>query len=194
MPHSVFPLSLIPSRDAIVGYLLGKNNVVHWYDRPILTPSRTDLRWPSVIVTNSARKFMNKVQLNKETLYYRDSGKCFLCDRSLTTQRNQTNSITDDHVVPRAKGGKTEWTNVVASCPSCNLMKGAADPIGKWAPKKKIFEPSFYQMLEIRKKYPMTIDDEFWEQFLPGFAPGTLNVNEPKFRLIQGGLANAIHK
>ena len=137
---------------------------------------------------------MNKVQLNKETLYYRDSGKCFWCDRSLTTQRNQTNSITDDHVVPRAKGGKTEWTNVVASCPSCNLMKGAADPIGKWAPKKKIFEPSFYQMLEIRKKYPMTIDDEFWEQFLPGFAPGTLNVNEPKFRLIQGGLANAIHK
>lgn len=30
-----------------------------------------------------------------------------------------------DHVIPRAKGGKTTWANIVASCFSCNGKKGS---------------------------------------------------------------------
>ena len=29
-----------------------------------------------------------------------------------------------DHVVPKSRGGRHEWTNVVASCKRDNLMKG----------------------------------------------------------------------
>ena len=32
--------------------------------------------------------------------------------------------LTLDHVVPRCRGGRSVWENVVASCPPCNLRKG----------------------------------------------------------------------
>ena len=178
MPHSVFPLSVVLAREAICGYLSGKVDVVYWYDRPILTPSRRDLHWPSVIVTKHAKKFINKVRLTKEALYYRDNTRCFWCDMPLTKQKHQRNTMTDDHVVPLSKGGKTEWTNLVASCPECNRMKGSSMPVGRWQPKKKIFEPSFFQMIEIRAKYPMVIDDPNWAQFLPAFSTNNLIIDK----------------
>lgn len=189
MPHSVFPLSTVLAREAICGYLTGKVDVVDWYDRPILTPpgSRKDLRWPAVVVTQHAKKFMNKVKLNKETLYYRENGACFWCDVPLTNKKHQKNTITDDHVIPISRGGKTEWVNVVACCAECNKMKGNALPTGKWTPKKKIIEPTFYQMLEIRKKYPLTVDHESWVQFLPGFVDTVVHQNyhsKPELRLV----------
>ena len=33
--------------------------------------------------------------------------------------------MTFDHIIPRSKGGKTTWENVVASCQKCNLKKGS---------------------------------------------------------------------
>jgi 5-methylcytosine-specific restriction endonuclease McrA len=29
-----------------------------------------------------------------------------------------------DHVVPRSRGGRSSWDNVVTSCAPCNLRKG----------------------------------------------------------------------
>ena len=36
--------------------------------------------------------------------------------------------MTFDHVVPKSKGGKTLWNNVVASCVPCNQRKGNKTP------------------------------------------------------------------
>ena len=33
-----------------------------------------------------------------------------------------------DHVVPRVRGGKTEWENIVTSCYGCNDRKGSRTP------------------------------------------------------------------
>ena len=32
--------------------------------------------------------------------------------------------LTFDHVIPRSRGGKTTWNNVVTSCRRCNTFKG----------------------------------------------------------------------
>ena len=32
--------------------------------------------------------------------------------------------LTVDHVVPKSRGGKTNWTNIVVACKTCNLKKG----------------------------------------------------------------------
>ncbi len=32
--------------------------------------------------------------------------------------------LTFDHLLPRSKGGKTNWDNVVTACSSCNVKKG----------------------------------------------------------------------
>ncbi|MEM9371524.1 MAG: HNH endonuclease, partial [Pseudomonadota bacterium] len=34
-----------------------------------------------------------------------------------------TGEMTFDHVVPRSRGGRTTWENVVAACGKCNLRK-----------------------------------------------------------------------
>jgi hypothetical protein len=182
MPESVFPLSCVNATKAIHGYFLGKYNIVSCYDRPILTPSRTDLYWPSVVAIRrgNGKKFMDKVKLTDDTLYYREGGMCFWCDMPLTTKEHQPNSVTRDHVVPISKGGATKWENIVASCADCNAIKKDSLPVGRWKPKKKIFEPTFYQMLDIRSRHPMIIDDESWVQFLPHFTEDKLIIQKPK--------------
>ena len=37
-------------------------------------------------------------------------------------------NLTIDHVLPKSKGGKNEWTNLVTSCFKCNLKKGNRTP------------------------------------------------------------------
>lgn len=165
MPVSVFPnLYTIPVEDAIVRYLNDNCHVVFWYDRHVLTPSRHDLRWPSVIVNNNTRSFNKEVKLKKSTLYYRDHCKCVYCDDVL-----DSNEVTYDHVMPRVRGGKHSWDNVALACKECNSTKGDSLPQGKWAPKRKPYVPTFFDLLEKRKKFPIIIDDESWKQFLPGF-------------------------
>jgi 5-methylcytosine-specific restriction endonuclease McrA len=33
-----------------------------------------------------------------------------------------------DHVLPRVRGGRTEWENIVTSCYACNDRKGSRTP------------------------------------------------------------------
>ena len=36
----------------------------------------------------------------------------------------QAEVLTFDHIVPRSRGGRTVWDNVVTACEPCNLKKG----------------------------------------------------------------------
>jgi len=49
-------------------------------------------------------------------IYKRDDYECQYCG----TKKN----LTIDHVIPRSKGGKDTWENLVACCNPCNLKKG----------------------------------------------------------------------
>ena len=53
-------------------------------------------------------------RFSKNRLMARDNGLCGYCGKSASTI---------DHVVPRSRGGKTEWENTVASCLKCNHKK-----------------------------------------------------------------------
>ncbi|QIG65829.1 HNH endonuclease [Ochrobactrum phage vB_OspM_OC] len=171
MPVSLFPVKTIPAEDAITKVLTGSARVVLNHSNVIKTPSRTDLYWPSVIVTN--KRFSEKLRLKREALYYRDHGICQYCEKAL-----KLNSFTYDHVVPRVKGGEHSWNNIVAACTDCNNKKGHHDPKGLWIPIKKPFEPTFGQMLEVRKKFPLVVNDIGWLDFLPGWE-GEIIVENP---------------
>ena len=175
LPISVFPdLYTISGEDAILRSLNGSCNVIYTYDKKILTPSRTDLYWPSVIVNFNNKGFRNEIKLKKSSLFYRDHCICAYCERELKIQE-----LTYDHVLPKHKGGKHHWENVVAACSACNMSKGNKMPQGKWKPKKTPFTPSFFDILEIRKKYPLYVHDPAWIQFLPKWA-GEIIVREQK--------------
>jgi 5-methylcytosine-specific restriction endonuclease McrA len=174
MPVSVFPnLYTIPAEDAITRYLNDNCRVEFWHDRPILTASRHDLYWPSVIINNNTRSFKKEVSLKRSTLYYRDHMLCAYCSDNL-----DFHEITFDHVIPKVKGGKHAWDNVVLACKECNSRKGDQLPKGRWEPKRKPYVPTFYNLLENRKKFPIYIDDENWRQFLPGFTEMILRTSK----------------
>lgn len=160
LPLSVFPLYTIPAEDAIVRYLNGKCEVVCWYDKKIQTPSRDDLYWPSVIVNYNSNSFKKEVRLKKESLFYRDHCNCMYCGKELTLS-----TLTYDHYMPKSKGGLHRWDNVVASCKDCNSKKD--NKVGKMTPKRLPWTPTFFELLDIRKKYPLKVDHEDWIQFLP---------------------------
>jgi hypothetical protein len=160
MPVSLFPLHSIPVEDAVGRIWTGACHAVFDYDRPILTPT-LKMKWPAVIARNSNLKIKGKVKLRRESLYYRDHGMCVYCERPLTI-----NTTTYDHVLPRARGGKHAWENVVSACRSCNGRKGSNAPVGEWRPKRKPFEPSYYDLLAKRKLFPIVVPDESWIHFL----------------------------
>lgn len=162
MPLSLFPLSVTTAEDAIHNYFGGSCDIVVAYDVPVLTPSRQDLYWPSVIANHNNHSFKKELRLRKELLYYRDHCVCMYCGVDLTIQ-----SMTYDHVQPRTKGGPHSWENVVAACKDCNNQKSDEVNPKKWKPRKIPWAPNYFQMIDIRKKYPIYVDHESWIDFLP---------------------------
>jgi 5-methylcytosine-specific restriction endonuclease McrA len=61
--------------------------------------------------------------LSRRTVLARDGYTCQYCGR-----RPDRTELTLDHVVPRCRGGKTSWENLVAACKRCNQRKGNRTP------------------------------------------------------------------
>ena len=162
VPKSIIPLSTISAEDAIRRVLDNTAELICTYDREILTPSRHDLKWPSIIANKNNYRYMTSVRLNRRNLVIRDNFKCQYCSTTVTYQDMQI-----DHVMPRSKKGRHSWENVVTSCGYCNAKKADSLPFGKWKPIRTPFEPTIYQIIDVRKKHPITIDDSQWLQFLP---------------------------
>ena len=59
---------------------------------------------------------MNNMYPTKNLIYKRDKNKCQYC--------GSTKSLTIDHVIPRSRGGKDTWENLVVACSPCNVKKG----------------------------------------------------------------------
>ncbi|MGD8913131.1 MAG: HNH endonuclease [Candidatus Thiodiazotropha sp.] len=56
--------------------------------------------------------------LSNRALFERDSNTCQYCGETFSPRQ-----LTRDHVIPRSRGGKDVWTNVVASCFLCNSVR-----------------------------------------------------------------------
>lgn len=59
------------------------------------------------------------VGLSRRGIFARDGGKCAYCKGPAETI---------DHVMPRSRGGRHAWDNVVAACARCNHTKGDKTP------------------------------------------------------------------
>jgi 5-methylcytosine-specific restriction endonuclease McrA len=116
--HSFEPLQFTNARRAISLLLSGKAEPVEASPRVIRSPS-VALALPAVIrlAVYIRKPFLDRVAFNKKNILRRDGYTCQYCSR-------RGEKLTVDHVVPRSRGGQTTWTNVVAACLRCNLLKG----------------------------------------------------------------------
>jgi hypothetical protein len=59
----------------------------------------------------------------RDAIFHRDKGICVQCKADLTRLINQQNALHYDHMIPLAKGGMNDVTNLQLLCESCNLKK-----------------------------------------------------------------------
>ncbi len=82
------------------------------------------IKIPRIVVLQAYERIpMGRVRFSRHNIFLRDDHTCQYCGQKLP--RRELNL---DHVVPRSRGGKTNWHNVVASCIKCNFKKGGRTP------------------------------------------------------------------
>ena len=114
-PLSYYPLSIWCWQDSIKSVFLDRVSIVSYYDRVIRSPSFS-MKLPSVIALKSFVKPQSNPNFTRFNVFLRDKFTCQYC--------GSNKELTFDHLLPRSKGGKTNWDNVVTACSSCNVQKG----------------------------------------------------------------------
>ena len=115
--QSYQPLMVIGAKRAICLLLSEKSECIQNYSEVIRAQSFS-IKLPSVIRVNKyIRFFRSEVVLNRTNILKRDNNTCQYCSKKV-------NSMTIDHIIPKKKGGKDTWENLVAACSKCNTKKG----------------------------------------------------------------------
>ncbi len=160
-PLSYFPLSVWSWQDAVKAIFRGSVNVVSEYDRIIRSP-QMEMKLPSVLALKEYVAPSQSPAFTRFNLFLRDEWTCQYCGDDF-----KTHELTFDHVIPRARGGRTNWENIVAACRCCNSRKGSEMPedIGM-IPLRKPRQPSLYELQSRGRKFPPNFLHESWGDFL----------------------------
>ncbi len=160
-PLSYFPLSLWPWQEAVKAAFLGRVNIVSEYDRVVRSPS-LEIRLPSVIALKEYVHLDRRPAFTRFNVFLRDSFECQYCLTDFPSE-----DLTFDHVIPRSRGGRTTWDNVVTACQTCNLLKGnrRLQDCGLRLLRPPI-QPTAYQLQENGRSFPPNFLHESWNDFL----------------------------
>ena len=123
LDSSYRPLEIVDAVEALVLCLIGKAYAVETYKEKIRSVSES-FELPAVIVLTRYVKFKFKtISPTRKNIMWRDQYKCQYCEKEC-----ESKVMTLDHIVPRSRGGKNTWTNLVTACKKCNQKKGNRTP------------------------------------------------------------------
>lgn len=112
------PINVCSTRRAAVLVLKAKAVVLE-QGPGILHSEMLDLPDPAVIRLSHYVKLprdLHRRRITRRAVFARDAWTCQYCGRD-------GQALTVDHVIPRSKGGRSVWENIVASCAGCNRRK-----------------------------------------------------------------------
>lgn len=113
------PINVTTVRRALVLIFKGTARPEELTDR-VIHSARQSFTVPSVIrLVEYVRIPYERKELSRRNVLLRDGYACQYCARKLNPSE-----LTIDHVLPRARGGRTSWDNVVTCCRKCNARKG----------------------------------------------------------------------
>ena len=118
------PLSIVSVKRAVVLLLKEKAELVE-AAQARLRAENFSIPTPLVIRLVYYVKIPRRISLpvTRRTVLARDNYTCQYCNAIPPRQQ-----LTIDHVLPRSRGGKTTWENVVTACEKCNGRKGSRTP------------------------------------------------------------------
>lgn len=160
-PLSYFPLSLWSWQDTIKAVFMDRVNVVSEYDRIVHSPS-FEMRIPSVISLKEYVPSSRRPAFTRFNVFLRDKFTCQYCGWPGSAEE-----LTFDHVIPRSRGGRTTWGNVITACSPCNLRKGNKMPrTSGMMPRRMPEEPTVYLLQQNGRSFPPNYLHESWQDFL----------------------------
>jgi 5-methylcytosine-specific restriction endonuclease McrA len=117
------PCDVVPWTRAITLWCEGKVEIVEEYDREVRS-TYVVMKVPAVVrLVSMFRRDKKPVKFSRVNIYARDHYRCQYCG-----ERKKLSELTYDHVTPRARGGRTEWTNIATACTTCNGRKACRTP------------------------------------------------------------------
>jgi 5-methylcytosine-specific restriction endonuclease McrA len=118
------PINITAVRRAMVLMLKGVAQAEEVAHQTHVHSATRTLPVPSVIRLLAYRHIPQQTRaLSRKNILLRDRNTCQFCKRTLPASE-----LTLDHVVPRSRGGRSSWENLVACCYQCNNRKGDRTP------------------------------------------------------------------
>ena len=154
------PLHVCNARRAFSLVGRGKAEVLEHGDGALRSASYS-FPIPSVIrLVYLIRRPRPVMRLTRREVFQRDRFTCQYCGR-------QGRDLTLDHVMPRHRGGKHTWDNLVAACKTCNHRKAGRTP--SEARMKLLSEPRRPAASHFYIFYPYLTSRDGWRKFVPGW-------------------------
>ena len=156
LSQSFEPVEQVPWQRAMTLWMSGRVEVIEAYgDRQVHSPSFA-YDMPSIVRYVRGRRLYRqmRVKFSKQSVHARDKGRCQYCSIDL-----RLSEATFDHVLPRSRGGKTSWENVVIACRKCNQKKGNKTP-----------QEAHLRLTAVPKrpaKLPRPVDGPHWRHGMP---------------------------
>ena len=144
------PSRVVPWERAICLLYDQKAEIVESTDEVIRSPS-LQMQMPSIIrMSRKSRYRKVSIKFSRANVLLRDGHRCLYCGNEF-----EAHQLNYDHVVPRSRGGKTDWDNIVAACYRCNSKKGDRTPSEAkmpllMQPKKPVWLPVVPKRFDLR--------------------------------------------
>ena len=157
-PLSYFPLSLWSWQDTIKAVFLERVTILEEYDREVHS-ARCAMRLPSVVSLKTYIRPARRPAFTRFNVFLRDRFECQYC--------GNPHDLTFDHVIPRSKGGRTTWENVITACSICNLTKAARLPAqARMHPRIPPQQPTVMELRARGRAFPPNYLHESWADYL----------------------------
>lgn len=129
------PLNVTSVKRGFVLVDKGKAEIVKSDECPIVSGYKTYVRPVIIRLLRYITHYTRQLRANRNRIYKRDNYECVYC--------GSTRHLTLDHVIPKSRGGRNDWNNLVTSCQKCNLKKADRTPEeAKMKMRQKPYAPS----------------------------------------------------
>jgi len=139
-------LNIVDWKRALCLTIKGKVQVLKYSQRIVKSSEGLEMKVPAVmkLIRLIRTLYRNKVPFSKKNVIVRDGFRCAYCG-------SDREKLTLDHIVPKSRGGKTNFENCVACCKPCNNRKGRSTPREvDMYPKVKAYPPTISEFLRLK--------------------------------------------
>ena len=141
-------LNMIDWKRAMCLMVKGKVTVLKHSEKIIRKAEGAVIKIPAVmrLIKLIRTLYRTRVPFSKKNIFVRDGFKCAYCGA-------ENVKLTIDHILPKSRGGKTDFENCVSCCKPCNNNKGGRTPkeAGVFL-KVRPYQPTISEFLRLKVK------------------------------------------